>query len=123
MISKAEMTAIYESACSKARRDPDVVEFKAWINKLAMFDKRDVGEALVEWAAQSRFLPTTAELLPIASRIRNSRLARATEEKLFGVWTCETCRATRSGFVDATDLQTRFCRNHKHKSSQRRGVR
>ena len=81
MISKSEMTIMYESACAKSRRDPDVSEFKAWTNKLAMFEKRDVADALVEWSGQSRFLPTAAELLPIASRIRNSRLVRATEPK------------------------------------------
>jgi hypothetical protein len=103
MISKAEMTALYEGACAKARRDPDVTEFKAWMNRLSMFEKRDVADSLVEWSGQSRFLPTAGELLPIASRIRNSRLVRATEPKLLARWICESCGASRCGFIDAHD--------------------
>lgn len=109
MISKLEMTNLYENACSKSRRDPDVTEFRAWMSKLAMFEKRDIGEALIEWSAQSRFLPTAAELLPIASRLRNSRIARAAEPKLFVRWVCESCNVGRCGFVDASDFRSRRC--------------
>ncbi|MFP5236984.1 MAG: hypothetical protein ACLGSD_13865 [Acidobacteriota bacterium] len=77
-----------------------------------MFDRRDLEEALVQWSGQSRFLPTAAELAPIASRLRNSRLARASEEKLLAVWRCPRCNVTRSGFVEASDLGTRYCRNY-----------
>jgi hypothetical protein len=110
VITRAEMTALYESTCIKTRRGPDVAEFKAWLNKLAMFDKRDIDGALVEWSGQSRFLPTAAELLPIASRIRNARIAKATAEKLLVAWRCPTCGTGCCGFVDAADHSRRFCR-------------
>ncbi len=120
-MTKAEMQRVYEQSCAKANRPPDPSEFRAWMTTLGMFTANEVQDALVQWYAGSRFLPTAKELLPLAITSRNVRVTRASEKRQLVAWRCEVCNVTTSGYVSPQDRTPRFCRSVPKRAGYSRG--
>lgn len=111
-MKKIELEKIYERETRKKGRDKDPGEFAGWAKYLLRFDSRDVQEALVEWGAQSRFLPLAKEeLLPLVEAAQRKREAAAREPQDLLIWRCRNGHPPCTGYLPRSQPDPeRHCR-------------
>jgi hypothetical protein len=120
-VTKSEIQGFYERSTTKANTTPDPSEFRGWVKTLEMFVAADLQNALDDWWAGNRWLPTAKDLLPLAITARNARAARASQKQHFVVWRCGVCHVTRSGFVSPQDHAPRSCKGFSNRPGRAAG--
>lgn len=114
----AETKRLYERACGAKRIVPQEDEGRAWHRVLRDFEARDVEAALDAWWADTTtgkdgrprgaWLPTPAELKPLAEAAERKRKVADAEPKDYVSWRC-ACGYGMGGFVSRDDRRERKC--------------
>lgn len=130
-MTKETVKEIYIEACRVKGRSPDRPEADQWAKQFELCDASDLRSAVNAWWADTtptsngqprgKFFPQPVELKPLVNAAYTRRLAQASIDKLFAVWRCETCRVSRSGFIESNDFQRRYCQGVPRRASYKRG--
>jgi hypothetical protein len=107
----SEIKQIYVDACRAAngRPLPDSAQQKVWYQVLGSFDVRDVEQALVQWWQAESWLPSPADLKPLAESARRQSAARALGHQETIFYNCPKCRAPFAASVECGDTRPRLC--------------
>lgn len=108
-IKPAEMAQIYYGACEARAYKGSDAQLKIWRQMLAYAEKRDLEKALVFYWRDNTEFPMPAELGHLVERARRERLAVSSGPKERVEYTCPSCGAPFSTFVDPGDTRPRLC--------------